>query len=235
MRIAALYDIRGNLPALEGALHACRIAGADAVVLGGALASGPLPLQTLNIVMALGRWAIPVRSAADRAVVECYDRLMEDSHDPCDGFDPLDRWAAGRITGAQRDYLANLREHAVLSAEEIGEIYFGHQGVGTESTDDATAGPDLEELLAKVSQPTLVVGSGPQFSREIGGRRIVGAGSVGMARAGPPGAYWVLLGPEIAMQRTDYVNRRSLWRLRRSGMPGAREFTESVAQRAQPQ
>jgi hypothetical protein len=43
-----------------------------------------------------------------------------------------------------------------------------------------------------------------QFEREVDGKRVVNAGSVGMPYESEPGAYWLALGPEIEHRRTDY-------------------------------
>ena len=47
MPVAALYDIHGNLPALEAALEDVARAGADGVVVGGDVVPGPMPCETL--------------------------------------------------------------------------------------------------------------------------------------------------------------------------------------------
>ena len=44
---AALYDIHGNLPALEAVLEDIARAGADRVVVGGDVLPGPMPRETL--------------------------------------------------------------------------------------------------------------------------------------------------------------------------------------------
>jgi predicted phosphodiesterase len=43
MRIAALYDIHGNLPAPEAVLADAGFEGVDTVVCGGDLVAGPMP------------------------------------------------------------------------------------------------------------------------------------------------------------------------------------------------
>jgi hypothetical protein len=43
-----------------------------------------------------------------------------------------------------------------------------------------------------------------QFDRLVGGTRVVNAGSVGMAYEDEPGAYWALLGPDVAFRRTEF-------------------------------
>ena len=47
MPVAALYDIHGNLPALEAVLEDATRAGADRVVVGGDVVPGPMPRETL--------------------------------------------------------------------------------------------------------------------------------------------------------------------------------------------
>ena len=46
-RIAALYDIHGNLPALEAVLEEVEAAGVDLIVAGGDVVMGPMPRETL--------------------------------------------------------------------------------------------------------------------------------------------------------------------------------------------
>ena len=55
MRVAALYDIHGNLPALEAVLAEVEAAAPDLVVVGGDVVAGPLPGETLERLVALGR------------------------------------------------------------------------------------------------------------------------------------------------------------------------------------
>ena len=66
MRVAALYDVHGNLPALDAVLAELEHEGVDAIVIGGDVAAGPFPAETLERLRALGgrvRW---LRGNADR-------------------------------------------------------------------------------------------------------------------------------------------------------------------------
>ena len=74
LRVAALYDIHGNLPALEAVLGEIERAEADALVVGGDVAAGPLPVETVEALMALGPRARFVRGDADREIVEAFDQ-----------------------------------------------------------------------------------------------------------------------------------------------------------------
>jgi len=53
MAIAALYDIHGNLPALEAVLAELSRENLDQVVVGGDVLPGPMPNETLSLLLAL--------------------------------------------------------------------------------------------------------------------------------------------------------------------------------------
>jgi predicted phosphodiesterase len=53
MQVAAIYDIHGNLPALEAVLQEIRQAEIDHVVVGGDVLPGPMPRETLEYLLAL--------------------------------------------------------------------------------------------------------------------------------------------------------------------------------------
>ena len=53
MRVAALYDIHGNLPALEAVLQDIRQANVDQIVVGGDVVPGPMPRETLRRLLDL--------------------------------------------------------------------------------------------------------------------------------------------------------------------------------------
>src|SRR3954447_19513801 len=47
MQTAVIYDIHGNLPALDAVLEDVLCAGADRIVVGGDVVPGPMPRETL--------------------------------------------------------------------------------------------------------------------------------------------------------------------------------------------
>src|SRR5215831_18569727 len=73
MKVAAIYDIHGNLPALEAVLNEINLGGMDLLVVGGDVASGPIPRETLELLMSLHGNVIFIRGNADREIVECFD------------------------------------------------------------------------------------------------------------------------------------------------------------------
>ncbi len=214
MMIAAFYDIHANLPALEAALQAARKVGADKVVVGGDIAAGPLPADTLDILMALGDWVVALQGASDRALVNCYDLLMAKHHSELDAFDPLVRWAAGRITRHQRDYLHDLPAEARFLMQDLGEVYF--------YPSMATPGQRIPP-----GGEVIVVGNGHRQGKERqDGRLIVHPGSIGMPEGDQPGAYWAFLGEDVELRRTEYDYHRAARRVVRCGMPDAKAWAD---------
>ena len=57
----------------------------------------------------------------------------------------------------------------------------------------------------------------------IGNIRVLNAGSVGMP-FGEPGAYWLLIGPDIQLRRTSYDLAKAAERIRETKYPQAQEF-----------
>jgi Icc-related predicted phosphoesterase len=58
MRVAAIYDIHANLPALEAVLEDIRQVEVDQVVVGGDVVPGPMPRETITCLRSLD---IPVQ------------------------------------------------------------------------------------------------------------------------------------------------------------------------------
>ncbi|MDP9340393.1 MAG: metallophosphoesterase [Acidobacteriota bacterium] len=54
MRIAAIYDIHGNPPALEAVLQEIRREKVDQIIVGGDVLPGPFPRETLEILQQFG-------------------------------------------------------------------------------------------------------------------------------------------------------------------------------------
>jgi len=65
-------------------------------------------------------------------------------------------------------------------------------------------------------------------ARQIGGIRLVNAGSVGMPYEDLPGARWCLLGPDIQLRTTPYDRVAAAERIRATELPDPEEFAEVV-------
>ena len=129
MKIAALYDIYGNLPALNAVLEELKAVQPDLIVVGGDIVSGPMPAQTLQRLLQLGEQARFIRGNNDREVVTVFDdQPVIRRYLPAPSEQGLNeiRWIAGQLTHAERDILASLPEQLVLRVEGLSEILFCH-------------------------------------------------------------------------------------------------------------
>jgi predicted phosphodiesterase len=68
--VAVLSDVHGVLPVLEAVLAEPDVASADLLVVCGDHAAGPMPVETLDALVALGERAVLVRGNADRELVD---------------------------------------------------------------------------------------------------------------------------------------------------------------------
>src|SRR4051812_4735060 len=68
-RAAAIYDVHGNLPALEAVLADVQRAGVDRIVVGGDVLPGPMPRETLARLLQLEIPADFIVGNGDRVVL----------------------------------------------------------------------------------------------------------------------------------------------------------------------
>jgi putative phosphoesterase len=198
MRVAALYDVHGNLPALEAVLAE---AEADVIVIGGDIVGGAFSAETLERLRALGdkvRW---IRGNAERELVE--------QPPPREGGPPpgeLDRLRA-QLTDEQVEFVYGLPERLELEVDGLGRVLFCH-AVPQNDLDIVTPlTPDerIARISAGLEVDVIVAGhTHMQDDRRGAGLRWVNAGSVGMPYEDEPGAYWALLGPDVELRRSEY-------------------------------
>lgn len=229
MRVAAIYGIHGNLPTLEAALAVIERVGPDLILVGGDVAAGPMPGATLDRLMALGDRARFLRGNADREVVATFDRIGDAPDVTDDPVQQVAYWSAAQLTQAHRDFLAAFPGQQVVEIARLGPVRFCH---GSPRSDEeiitaATSESRLRPMLAGGTEPLIVCGhTHMQFDRRVAGTRVINAGSVGMPYEGRPGAYWVLLGPDVAFQYTNYDLIEAAAQVRATSYPHAEEFAE---------
>jgi len=189
VRVAALYDIHGNLPALDAILAEV---DADVIVVGGDAVMGPFPAETLERLRSLPGDVRFIRGNADR---EVYDEQA--------GLAPpeLLEHARARLTPEQLDFLRTWP-----LTVSIGRVLFCHATPRNDEEIFTRDSPDERwaAALAGVDADVVVCGhTHVQFDRRIGDVRLVNAGSVGMPYADEPGAYWALLdGTDVELRHT---------------------------------
>ena len=226
MRIAAIYDVHGNLPALEAVMAEVRREGVDLMVVGGDVLPGPMPVETLEYITSLD---VPTRFLHGNGDREVQNQMagVESSLIPPPWRDVM-RWVAAQLTPDHARVLASWPATQTVEHETLGSILFCH----------ATPRNDIEVFTRETPEPALlpvfaetdaaVVMCGHthmQFDRRIGKTRVVNAGSVGMPFA-DPGAYWGLIGDDIELRRTPYDFDRAAQLIRASKYPQAQDFAD---------
>jgi putative phosphoesterase len=209
MRVAALYDIHGNLPALEAVLDDVATEGVDVIVCGGDVVAGPLPAACAERLRRSG--ARCLRGNADREVVGSSESMSV-------------AWCRDRLPAQLRTWVAGWPETITLDVDGLGAVLFCHGSPrgDEEIVTEATADDLVAEMIAGVDVAVVVCGhTHHQFDRQVGGKRVVNAGSVGLPYEGERGAYWVRLGPDVEHRRTAYDVDRAVEQLLATGYPDA--------------
>jgi len=226
VRVAAIYDIHGNLPALEATLSAIEGSDADLIVVGGDIAWGPLPRETMERLLTLGESARFIRGDADRDVV---DSLAAEP-DPHDAIAMASRWCAEELNEDQLEFLTLQPETLAIDLDGLGATLFCH-GSPRSDRDRITVATPAEKvlpMLAGVTERVIVCGhTHAQFDRVVGDYRVVNAGSVGL-QFGERGAHWAMLGRDVDLRRTDYDYEAAVTRILAKAGPVANKFAERV-------
>jgi putative phosphoesterase len=208
LRVAALYDVHANPPALEAVLAEVDREHVDEIVFGGDLTWGPHPAEILKLVRSLPSTRF-VRGNCDR--------------------EP-DEWERSNLSQEEVAFLQGLPERQVVDG-----VLYCHATPRSDEEIVTPATPDevVAKALAGVEQQTVVVGhTHIQQDRRIGTVRWVNAGSVGLAYEGELVACWALADDgEIELRKTSLDVDRVADSFRRSAWPRAEEFlNENVLQ-----
>ena len=179
--LAVLYDIHGNLVALDEVLKDADAAGADAYLLGGDFASfSPWPLETVQRLVALPQttW---IRGNGERWLRE----------PPADRPDVAAELAAHDSgLGTNEGWLYSLQAQVELD----GVLYVHGSPLSDVESFRAEPGEDDERMLNGVHDKTIVFGhSHLQFKRPgPNGTTLINPGSAGMPLDGDVRAAYAL-------------------------------------------
>ncbi len=224
MRVAAIYDIHGNLPALEAVLQEIRTAGVDLIVVGGDVVPGPMPVETLSLLLKLETSVQFIQGNGEAAVL---DQLAgAESRTLPEQVREVVRWTAQQLSAEHRRVIASWPATFRIEIDGLGEVLFCHATprsdteIFTRSTPEASLLPVFEKVHGSV----VVCGhTHMQFDRMVGKIRVANAGSVGMP-FGSPGADWLLLGPDLELRHTTYDLPQAARRIRETKYPQAEDF-----------
>ena len=218
MPTALLYDVHGNLEALETVIAEAEREGVTAYVLGGDYATfGPWPRKTAERLEAVPA-VVRIRGNVDRW-------LREEPE--------VDRPIVTAAVAAAREALgAELvrRLHGLPEQDELEGILVCH---GSPLSDVDSFAPEPEDgeerLLAGEAGRTILFGhSHVQFRRPGPDETLlVNPGSVGMPLDGDPRAAWALYEDgELELRRTEYDVERAAAQMRTFG-----EWAEPIVYR----
>ncbi|SEF34887.1 phosphoesterase, MJ0936 family [Amycolatopsis pretoriensis] len=218
MTVAVLADIHGVLPALEAVLAEPDVVAAEKIVLLGDMLAGPLPVETLDRLSALGSRAVWVRGNADRELAA--------SARGTGNFvpDPIFPWAARQLRPADLPVL-----DALPLTVSLDGVLFCHATPRDDTEIVLVDSPPERwaEVFSGVAEETVVLGhTHMPFVRLADRRLVVNPGSVGMPY-GARGAHWALLGDGVELRRTSYdVEAACRFLVSRSGYPGIEEWAD---------
>ena len=224
MPVACLYDIHGNLPALEAVLEEVLRSEADHVVIGGDVVPGPFPRECFDLLAALDMPIEFIIGNGDRETLTAM-RGAVSSAVP-EFFHDAMAWNAAQLTERDANAIAQWPLTCRLHVGGIGDVLFCHATprndteIFMRTTPDATLLPIFEPLGV---QAVVCGHTHMQHERVVGTTRIINAGSIGASFQGA-GAYWALLGPTVQLRRTYYDVEKAAARVRASAYPLAEQF-----------
>jgi predicted phosphodiesterase len=235
MRVAALYDIHGNLPALEAVLADVHEEDVDLIVVGGDVLPGPMPRETLALLRGLdvpvrflygnGELSVLARIAAGHSGQVAYWGTPSGQPLPQAVQDVI-RWTARQLDSQEHALIQGWPGTIELEHPELGSMLFCHGTPWSETDVFTRLTPDepLIPVFEGVSAALVVCGhTHMQFDRMVAATRVVNAGSVGMP-FGNTGAYWLLIDRDIQLRHTRYDLARAADRVRATQYPQAEEF-----------
>jgi predicted phosphodiesterase len=198
--LAVLYDIHGNLIALEEVLQDAESAGADSYLLGGDFASwSPWPRETIERLRALPNttW---IRGNGERW-------LREPPTDRPDVAEELEAIDSG--LGTDEGWLSSLQAQVEL----VGVLYVHGSPLSDVESFPAKPSDDDERMLNGVRSTTVVFGhSHLQFRRPgPNGTTLINPGSAGMPLDGDVRAAYALRHDdgEFEFRRVEYDIERA--------------------------
>ena len=101
MRVAAIYDLHGNVPALEAVLRDVGEAGVDLLVVGGDVAPGPMVDEALSLLLEVEPPVQCIQGNGEVAVLAQRAGKSPGDHLPKSAREAI-RWTARQLDPATR-------------------------------------------------------------------------------------------------------------------------------------
>ncbi len=225
MRVAAISDIHGNLPALEAVLEDIHHAEANYVVVAGDIVPGPMPREVLERLLSLD---IPVRFIQGNGEIDALASMAGKQNDRVpEQYREIVRWSAQQLYPKYEKLLAAWPKTFCIETDVLGRVLFCHATPRDENEIFTRLTPEenLLPVFEKLDADLVVCGhTHMQFDRMVGKIRVVNAGSVGMP-FGKPAATWLLLETNVQFRETTYDLAIAAERMQNTNFPQAEDFT----------
>src|SRR5262245_49822150 len=144
MRLAALYDVHGNLPALEAVLADVRAEGIDRIIIGGDLLPGPMPRECLHMLRGIDQPTSFIRGNGDRETVSAA-RGKIGAAIP-EYFHESIRWNGAQLSSGDQELIDEWPLSLRMTIPGMGAIFFCH-ATPRDDNEIFTASTDREKLL----------------------------------------------------------------------------------------
>ncbi len=231
-RVAAIYDIHGNLPALEAVLLEIDREQPDMIVVGGDVLPGPMPTEVLERLLRLVMPTVYIPGNGDREVLS---RKLGNETEWYRSASPIWRlpvdWTAKQLSAKHVKLIAGWPPTHQIQINGLGEVLFCHATPLSDTEIFTCRTPEhrLAHMLEHVRTSIVVCGhTHMQFSRVVGTTQVVNAGSVGMP-IGNTGAFWLLLDSTARLKRTEYDLEGAAQQVRNTSYPYSDQFAnESI-------
>ena len=177
-RVAVVYDIHGNLSALQAVLDEAEAEGFDRLLCGGDMAMlGPDPAACIDLLRSYGDRLTAIRGNTDSWVAS-------------DQPDDSAAWTRAAVGTQRSAWLGSLPPTVALERHDLLAVHAtprSDQDIITPETPDQ----EVEGELAGVDRHTVLYGHiHIQYRRTVGGIELVNPGSVGLPFDGDRRAAW---------------------------------------------
>ena len=230
MKVLALYDIHGNVDALEAVLADPRAADPDVVLVGGDTVPGPFGRETLARLESLSapvRW---VRGNGEREVAEAVGA-------PAPASDDLVAVTAAITASALGKPRARALGELPLTVKLDGVLFCHASPRRDDEMLTRLSTPERwAEALAGARAPLVVAGhTHQQDDRTVGETRFVNAGSVGLPYDGDGAARWLWVADgEPELRHTAYDAAAAGARILAAGWPDKQSVGAALVDPVEP-
>jgi predicted phosphodiesterase len=225
MSIAVLYDVHGNLPALEAVLAEAASEGCSELIIGGDVLPGPLATECFDRLQADRDRIRAIRGNGEADTLRL--RAGEAVSRVPDAVHRLLEWSVARLADRHAAWIESWPATLRTTHPVLGRVLFCHATPRDDWEIFTRRSPDsaLEPIFTGAGAEVVVCGhTHMPVDRRVGDVRVVTAGSVGMP-FGEPGAHWLLIDERgMHFRRADYDRRAAAKRFAGTDYPGLDRF-----------